>query len=197
MSGEAQQESMHIDPEKTLDNPLSHANHIIEHEPAINDLDQRFLEYTHSKSDLGKHILKKLDAFTPQTHPNPIDLYAGNGIVAAILVQKGWGAHNITCIDRCRPTRNLVPGATWIQWNLDMLSLSVKSNYELPTTVLAHKHTYDIVTAMQTAARAGPLSVISDFFLKPNGVVFLDIYNTPPEEYIVTGKWTEIGTFLF
>ncbi|MBU1472640.1 hypothetical protein KKB64_02545 [Patescibacteria group bacterium] len=130
------------------------------------------------------HLILQDKGVTPQTHPRVYDLFAGDGGVAATLVEYGWDVSNITCIDRHVPDPPIgtVQQAHWLYWELRALSDALVTNEPLSPYILAHQQKADIVTAVFAQSdkltdlpfSSDELQRITSFFIKLNGFVYSD-----------------------
>lgn len=176
--------------------PLSDfARNIVLRSPATNS-PTNLIDYTKPESVLSKIIAEELtgNGILPSIYPRVADLFAGNASISEMLVQQGWIPEHITCFDLFVPTKPRVEKATWKYWNLGMLAQSLRRGDRLPPEVEGCRGIYDFVIAVQSQKGKSELAYIMDFFVRPNGIVYLDGCDAP-EEWISLEKWKSVGMF--
>ncbi len=143
--------------------------------PELNPIDQGLRRWTY---ELGNRTKKRFvehlkeDGVTPLTHPKAIDLCAGDGSMAQILIENGWSPKNITCVDQFVTKTPLADGAKWKYINLGALASSLKIEEDLEPEIVQMKGNYDIVTLVQGHMGRVEEQAIVKFFTKPNGFSF-------------------------
>ena len=157
---------------------------IIIPDPEINTNPWR--RYTYSSEGIRLLIPSQLshEGITPQTHPQVVDLCAGDGSIARILADNGWSLSIITCIDKLVSPTPLVEGVRWLYWDLRELAKSVIGDVSLPTEVVKKRNSFDVVCLWSgidedETKNIGWLErkIICDFFVKPTGYISTDVLN--------------------
>ncbi len=111
---------------------------------------------------LRKHNL------SPNTHPRVVDLCAGEGSWAKILIERGWDPNHIVCIDRRRPENPPPEGVKWEYWDLRALATSLRNRTPLPKEVAVYRRSFDLaVMTYGLGSREG--RPLFKFFVKPQG----------------------------
>ena len=144
--------------------------HILMQEVALNPFAHTDVSYTPEvETDLMR--LFNEHGITPETHPKAVDLYAGDGSLAKILVKNGWQEENMTCIDMSRSHSPLVRKANWLFWNLDSLDEALQSGVKIPTEVSQTSGQFDISLIYATPMSKEGLETIGNFFTKRGGYI--------------------------
>lgn len=167
---------------------------VIQH-PMLNSPDN-LIDYTTPKTTLSKLLVEHMKAsgILPELYPYAVDLFAGNAPISEMLVQQGWLAKNVTCIDQFLPTKPRVDGAIWNSWNLGMLGVCLERHETLPQEVEQYRGKYDLAIATQAHQDQQCLSNLMDFFVRPGGFAYTDSHGILPA-FIDSGKWQEDGSF--
>ncbi len=102
------------------------------------------------------------------------DVCAGDGSVAKLLVDYGWDARKIICIDRYRSPSPLVGGVTWEYWNVDQLGLALLAEKEIPSCIERYREFFDLVVMMQALGGVGSDSAeaVSYFLCRVGGLAY-------------------------
>lgn len=143
--------------------------------PEINPYREQHFSFKRHTADNFVSFHLKEQAIYPSTHPKVVDLCAGSGGVARILIGKGWKPEGITCIDYFKPERLVVEGVNWVYWDLEELGDALGSGDLLPADVLSFQHAFNLVTI-----RTGFLGkkgeegenmerLVCNFFMDPSG----------------------------
>lgn len=139
--------------------------------------------------DSQEHIVEQLRVYgiTPHTHPKAIDLFAGDGSVAAILKSVGWSEKNISCVDKYFTPTPLVEGVTWYYWNLAELGAAIVFHDEIPADIQRLRNTFDIAISRfgdtEEIALQGLGLTLCTYFVRRNGYV---LTTDPPATRIIT-----------
>ena len=108
---------------------------------------------------------------SPITHPVAADLCAGDGTYAKMLVDNGWDARKITCIDVYQSPTPWLPDTSWKYWNLAQLHLALVEGRELPEEVKVLKGSFDLVV-LQRISGLIEGKAIGKFLLRPEGYLY-------------------------
>ena len=127
-----------------------------------------------------KDILEHLSDWEvkPTTHKKAVDICAGDGTVAALLLEAGWRPEYVLCVDQYQSPTPLVPDD--IRWEfLDIQALynALQSDSELPNTVKQHHGQYDLAIALfgdnLIPSAIEVERVICGFFAKESSHIFI------------------------
>ncbi len=115
---------------------------------------------------LGSHLAK--NDVNPASHPTAIDLCAGDGSIARILVDLGWNPDDITCIDLHRSRNPLVTDVRWLHWDLEALLETINDSGPLPGVVEGYKGYFDIAILAQGNMGIGMtgINTLLQFFVR-------------------------------
>ena len=108
----------------------------------------------------------------PTSHPNAVDLCAGGGSWARLLVDNGWEESNLTCIDRLKSLTPLVPRAKWLYWDLEKLSMALLLGEPLPAEVVSLRYKLDMVFCFYSPLRMTEEQTVCEFLIRHGGHVF-------------------------
>lgn len=144
-------------------------------EPKVNPEERKYTSFTYIVGG-GENRIEIPEMLTgmkvsPYSHPNAIDLFAGDGSGARILVDLGWKVRNILCVDLYIPRFPLVNDVEWKFW--DLLSLSQSIRYgkpEIPASVLRFRGQFDIVLCLNYEYSLSETRPLSGFFKGTDGV---------------------------
>lgn len=111
---------------------------------------------------------------TPETHPKVVELAAGDGPIAKLLVKRGWRPENITCVDRDESPNPMVPGVKWMYIDLPTLYEEyIRKNLNPEPEILAMKGAFDLVSFCNTGWDMPHLEEkLAEYFKRPSGYVF-------------------------
>lgn len=139
-------------------------------EDPYRDFSYRIQEENFRHSLFGQLMHERV---TPITHPKAVDLCAGDGCLARILVDNGWKEANLTCIDRYKSPTPLVPDARWFYWDLEQLYLHLERRLSLPEEVLSFRHQFDIAMLWLGGFGLGESGreLLCKYFVKPKGYI--------------------------
>jgi hypothetical protein len=143
-------------------------------EPAINH--DNYRSYAYEDSTFRSVFQTGLDrrGINPATHPMALDLCAGDGSLARILVDKNWDFGNITCVDRFRTTTPLQEGVNWRYWDLKSLGYSIIDGKELPEEILNFQHKFDVVLLWNGNFTKEVDEAVCRFFAHQGSIIFSD-----------------------
>ena len=140
--------------------------------PGLNRDNFRSYSYDNQNDPEGFRGLLELNRVTPSTHPRAIDLCAGDGSFARMLVDNGWQEEDMTCVDIARTETPLVPKATWLFWDVEALSLAILKYTEIPPEIAVYKHRFDIAILMQGEGFYDEKeNAVCKYLVRPNGYI--------------------------
>lgn len=116
---------------------------------------------------------------TPQTHPQVLELFAGDAPITHLLAQKGW--KNFTCMDMYKSFGPpLFPDSTtWIYIDLKQLAHCIEKKDE-PGEIKSLQHQFNIVTA----TFAIPYSCRRNIYCSPEEIKILTSYFAAEHAFI-------------
>lgn len=155
---------------------------IIMDAPGINtmSIELRAFSYREGSSLIGEvEQYMKRKNISPISHPLAVDICAGDGSGARILVDHKWEAQNITCIDRYQSPVPLVNGATWLYWDVQALARHLLAERPLPTRVEALRNKFDIVFLLLSPLTEDEVKSVCDFMVNQRGVIMSSKFFTP------------------
>ena len=152
--------------------------------PPINRSDHTsFFLFSDELIDTFKEKLTH-NLITPNSYPRVIELFAGDGPVAATLSELGW--QDFTCADQAVSAHPVAPQNTvWIYLNLLEVIHRLKNNRDL-NEISDLKHHFDIVTATfsfyndYSRVNSNDLKLLYQFFGRENAFVFPSVYIIDP-----------------
>lgn len=117
---------------------------IIIRNPILNP-DELFRSYSYDTKEIREGMSEFLARkITKESHPKAIDLCAGDGSYARILVDNGWKGQNMTCVDRFRTRTPLVKDAVWRYWDLEQMAHELQLRQPMPEEITLLKGSFDI-----------------------------------------------------
>jgi len=135
----------------------------------------RRFSYTVHGGETREFLAEKLErsGVTAKSHPDAIDLFAGDGSGAKILEENGWKPENITCVDRCLPREPLVDNCHWKMWDLGAMihELRLKREDSFPDEVKSKKGAFDVVFSLQPEYSIEENRIITGYFAKKDGMI--------------------------
>ncbi len=131
-----------------------------------------FSTHTLENQDFPRHI--KEMGVTPITHPQVIDLCAGNGLWAVRFVKNGWPKENITCVDRAIPNPPQIDGLNWLYWDVRELGYLLRRKRPVPPEIDKLKGSFDCVVTSYGGIGAGLIDegLVCDFLAREGAFVW-------------------------
>jgi hypothetical protein len=143
--------------------------------PEINTDTLRSHAYAAEGSDKFQSYIRALleeSGATPASHPNVVDLCAGDGSMARILADQGWDESRILCVDRYISPTPLVENVRWAYWDLEALGRSLVLGEVLSEQIERYREGFDITCLVNGLPNQSAYGrAISRFFSKPNSLL--------------------------
>lgn len=142
--------------------------------PEINRDRLRAHAYQSRVSDINKDSFRISLAglgITPDSHSNVVDLCAGDGGMARILVDLGWDESRILCVDRCVSSTPLVEKAKWVYWDLEELGRALILGRAIPEEIERYRERFDITFLVNGLTNEYYAKEVMNFFSKPNSLM--------------------------
>lgn len=144
--------------------------------PQINKEEERWRRFSSHEGRKSAERWMNLEfpehRINPMTHPNVIELAAGDGPIAWLLVNRGWKAENITCVDMYMSPSPMIPRAKWVYLNLSALYDHIWDRTDPEYEVLQMKGIFDLVTFCNSGKGIGDEEQIAEYFKRPGGYAF-------------------------
>lgn len=150
------------------------AKEIVIPNPRINSIEQEYRRYSFESDSYRRFFFDclKQHQITPKKYPKAVDLFAGDGSLAAFLKEKGWQEGNITCVDNTISPTPLVDGAEWLYWDLRSLSRFVQTGEPIPPEIQSLAHSFDVVVMSQSYLDSTDNEgTLCRYFVRPGGFV--------------------------
>jgi hypothetical protein len=114
----------------------------------------------------------------PVRFPRAVDLFAGDGSWAHRLVERGWKAEDVTCIDMARTNTPLVDGVDWVHLDLDLMAQTMMRNERLSAEVNNLRGKFDLAFMSYGRFymyRGGDVADdLAAFFVRKGGLVYVE-----------------------
>ena len=150
--------------------------------PEVNQDFQRNYSYRDGWArDMMPVVLREL-GISPASHPNAIELFAGDGSWARMLVDNGWNEESLTCIDMRKSPTPLVPKADWLYWDLSQLARALLEHSDLPPEAASLQGKFNLVYSFYGDQSMAAEDALGSFFVSPGGIVFNQC-TEPGEKY--------------
>lgn len=148
---------------------------IIVSNPNINtDAYRNFSEFGFENTHFPR-IIKERGIYAT-THPRAVDLAAGNSPWSVRLINNGWLAENITCIDIAIPDSPFIEGLKWLYWDTNELGHTLASSRPcvLPDEVEKLKEAFDIIVTSYGGIGVGFRhdELVCDFLAKDKAFIW-------------------------
>jgi len=132
-------------------------------------------EYGFEERRLSKVITE--GTISPERFPLAVDLFAGDGSWARRLIDRGWAAENITCIDIAKTETPLVDGVNWLYLDLAVLA-RVTDRGHLYGQVDQLRGRFDLAFMSYGALSAyralGTADNLCGFFIRKGGIAYAE-----------------------
>ena len=116
-------------------------------------------------------LLLSRQGVTPVTYPRAIDLCAGDGSFARILVDNGWDETNMACVDMFCTSTPLVPRAKWLYWDLESLYSAIVLDKPIPAEVLEYQHQFDIAILWNGGLFGRAVDIVCEYLVRSEGYI--------------------------
>jgi hypothetical protein len=131
-----------------------------------------YRRWSYGSDPEGFRSVLAIKGITPISHPKAVDLCAGDGSFARMLVENGWNEEDITCVDRFHTTTPLVSQSTWLYWDLRALASAVMQQLPIPTEVASYRHQFDVAVLMQGEKMDwGEEDIVCEYLVRPGGYI--------------------------
>jgi len=146
-------------------------------EALANPSDQQLRRWTcefRGRGTIWEHLNRRLDeqGISFDTHPQVVDLCAGDGSIAALMVERGWSPRQITNIDLYETSTPLVDGCNWKYLDLGALAWAIECGDSINHEVTRLRHKFNVVTLVQGFLGEEHEESVVNYFLKPGGFSF-------------------------
>ena len=133
----------------------------------------KWVDWSHNNERNAKYLDSKLSegGVTPSTHPIVVDLCAGAGSIAELLIERGWQPANITCVDQVRASGNLAPEANWYFWNIKALGEAIILRQSIPEEIQIFRQSFDLITLFGGFLGKVYEEAVCSYLIKPSGKV--------------------------